>query len=174
MNKPEIEVVAETPFLRLVKRGKWSFAQRPTAVRVVAVVAVTDDEEIILVQQHRPPVDGEVIELPAGLAGDIAGEENETLETAARRELLEETGFTAKTWKQLATVTSSAGMTDERVTVFLARGLVKESAGGGVDSENIVVHQIALNQLESWLSDAAEKGMDIDSRVYSAIHWATK
>ena len=171
-NLPEIEVVAETRFLRLVKRGNWSFAQRPSAVRVVAVVAVTDEEEVILVQQHRPPVGGDVIELPAGLAGDIAGEENESLETAARRELIEETGYTAKKWKELATVTSSAGMTDERVTIFLARGLVKESAGGGVDSENIVVHKIALDQLEPWLADAAQQGLDIDSRVYSALYWA--
>ena len=56
---------------------------------------------------------------PAGLAGD--GDDKETLETAARRELLEETGYAADKLERLVTTSSSAGMTNEVVTVSLAR-----------------------------------------------------
>ena len=131
MNSEPLKTIAETKFLRLVERGSWSFVQRQSEVRIVAVVAVTNDGKLILVEQYRPPTDSRVIELPAGLAGDIVGQESESLQIAAERELLEETGYSAAKWKPLTTVTSSAGLTDERVAIFLARELQKTGPGGG-------------------------------------------
>ena len=164
------EILASTPYLELVQRRNWSFARRPQSLKVVAIVAVTNEQKLLLVEQFRIPVDGRVIELPAGIAGDT-GDPNESLQTAAQRELIEETGYRAEAWRELATVTSSAGMTNEQVTVFLATGLQKISEGGGVDDEQITVHELPLEDLEGWLKNQAADGKMIDSRVYAAIHW---
>ena len=72
-------VLYETRFIQLVQRGRWVFARRTSEIKVVAVVAVTDDEKLLLVEQFRIPVDASVIELPAGLAGDT-GDPNEPLQ----------------------------------------------------------------------------------------------
>ncbi len=165
------EVLASTRYLELVQRGHWSFARRPNSRGAVAIVAVNCERKLLLVEQFRVPVDGPVIELPAGLAGDT-GDPDEPLQIAAERELLEETGYRAESWTELATVTSSAGMTNEQVTIFRAKGLQKESAGGGVDGEQITVHEILLDELENWLRERAVSGSMIDGRVYAAIHWA--
>ena len=164
------EILAATKYLELVQRNDWTFARRPQSLSVVAIVGVTSEQKLLLVEQYRIPVDGRVIELPAGIAGDT-GDPNESLQTAAERELLEETGYRAESWQELATVTSSSGMTNEQVTVFLAAGLQKVAEGGGVDDEQITVHEVPLDNLENWLNDQATGGKMIDSRVYAAIHW---
>ena len=90
----DVETLHEGRFLRLVRRGRWEFCQRTTGTGVVGLIATTDHDEIVLIEQSRPAVGGVCIELPAGLVGDD-GEADEPLESAAKRELLEETGFEA-------------------------------------------------------------------------------
>lgn len=172
MNKPSdnLKVLGSSQFLELVERDGWSFARRPK-VRVVAVVAVTDARRLILVEQFRIPVNANVIELPAGLAGD-EGDPDEALVVAAERELLEETGYSASEFEEVAAVTSSAGLTDEEIVVFRARQLKKKGAGGGVAGEDIVVHEIPLDEAEEWLRGQAATGKKIDSRVFAALYWA--
>ncbi len=70
-----LETLYSGRFLNLVRRGKWEFVERHSATGVVGIVAVTDEGRLLLVEQFRPPLQKQVIELPAGLAGDIAGEE---------------------------------------------------------------------------------------------------
>jgi len=81
--------------VHFVKVGGWEFADRPHISGIVAIVALTSKGEALLVEQFRPPVGKSVIELPAGLSGDVAGSAKEELVEAARRELLEETGYEA-------------------------------------------------------------------------------
>ena len=97
----ERNVVAAGKHLRLVSVDGWEFAERTTCSGVVAIIAVTDDGKLILTEQFRPPVARRVIDLPAGLAGDISGQEHEPLERAARRALQEETGYDAEEFKFL-------------------------------------------------------------------------
>ena len=170
MSEDEPEIIATTPFLQLVQRDRWSYARRTNSVRVVAIAATTANEEIILVEQYRLPVQTNVIELPAGLAGDIAGEENESLQRAAERELLEETGFVAEAWETLGDFSSSAGMTDEVVTLFRADGLTREGQGGGVDNEQITVHLVSKRDAVCWLMEQQAAGKLIDGRVYAGLH----
>ena len=172
MKTDDTKTIAETQYLNLVQRGTWFFAQRPSKISVVAIIPLTDDGKLVLVEQFRVPTNSNVIELPAGLAGDIPGQEDEPLETAARRELLEETGYEAGNLEYLTKVVSSAGLTDERVVLFLATDLVKTGEGGGDDSENIIVHEVNLEELPAWLKSAEEEGKDIDARVHGAMHWA--
>ena len=168
-----LELLGQSKFLRLVRHDGWSFVQRTNNVQVVGIVAVTDDNGLLLVEQYRPPVATQVIALPAGLAGDTA-DSHESLQTAAERELLEETGFEADSWENLATVTSSAGLTDETVALFRAHGLRRVGGGGGVDNEQIQVHEIHVDAIDSWLRQQAQQGKLIDGRVYAALYWISR
>ncbi len=172
--QPTDRTIAHTPYLRLISRGNWSFVQRTTGIGVVAIVAVTDDESLILVEQYRPPVAGTVIELPAGIAGDLPDDPLEELQTAAQRELLEETGYEAAHLRELVTLASSAGLTDECVTLFLAEKLEKVGPGGGDESEDITVHTIPIASIDDWLAGAVRRGALIDSRVYGALYLLQK
>jgi ADP-ribose pyrophosphatase len=135
---------------------------------------VTDDGKLVLVEQERPPVGARVIELPAGLAGDARGHEGEELEVAARRELLEETGYSAQVMRRAAAGAASAGMTDEVITLFVATGLEKSGTGEGDGEEDITVHEVALDQVESWLAAREREGRLIDLKVYAGLYFARR
>ena len=153
------DVLAEGRFLRLIKEDGWEWAERTNASGVVVVVALTPEGRVLLVEQHRPPVRGRVIELPAGLAGDLSGAEDEALEVAARRELEEETGWTAARIVRLTAGPVSAGMTSESLTFLRAEGLRRCGAGGGDETEDIVVHEIPLDDADAWLAARAAEGV---------------
>ncbi|HEY6278671.1 MAG TPA: NUDIX hydrolase [Streptosporangiaceae bacterium] len=86
----------------------------------VAVVALDEAGQVLLIRQYRHPAGHLLWEIPAGLR-DVPGEETRV---TAERELLEETGYRARDWHVLADIFSSPGMSDERVLVFLARDLM--------------------------------------------------
>jgi ADP-ribose pyrophosphatase len=138
---------------------------------IVAIVAVTDDGKLLLVEQYRPPVAKSVIELPAGLAGDEAGHEQEDLSAAARRELLEETGYEADEMEFLTEGTPSAGIADEIITLFRASGLKKTGKGEGDGSEQITLHEVAVNEVISWLEQKRQAGLLVDLKVYSGLYF---
>lgn len=85
----------------------------------VAVVPLLDDGRVVLIRQYRAPCDRELLEIPAGKL-DVDGE---APEAAARRELIEETGWAAGTIEELARFYNSAGISDELTYVYLARAL---------------------------------------------------
>jgi ADP-ribose pyrophosphatase len=85
----------------------------------VAVLAVDDEGRALMVRQYRHPVQRLMWELPAGLRDHA----KEPLVEAAKRELLEETGYRAARWDTLVDHYSSPGFTDERLRIFLARDL---------------------------------------------------
>jgi ADP-ribose pyrophosphatase len=168
------EILAEGKFLRLISQGTWEYADRIRASGAVLIVAVTPERKLILVEQFRIPLGCHAIELPAGLVGDIPGEEHEALQIAAERELLEETGFSAAEWHWLMTGPSSPGMCTEMATLFLAKQLTREHAGGGDHTEDIVVHEIALAEVPQWLQAQHAAGKAIDPKVYAGLFFATQ
>jgi ADP-ribose pyrophosphatase len=87
--------------------------------RAVAVVAVDDEDRVVLLEQYRHPFRRRLWELPAGLM-DVDGE---AALLTAQRELHEETGLTAASWSVLVDIASSPGFTEEAVRIFLARHL---------------------------------------------------
>lgn len=131
-------------------------------------MAFTVDDRLLLVEQHRPAVGGPTIELPAGLVGD-EGRGGEAAVEAAKRELLEETGHTARRWRQLWRGAASSGLTDEMVTLMVAEGVEKVAAGGGVGSEEIVVHAVPRATLWAWLAAREREGLVIDVKVGLAL-----
>ena len=168
------QTIAEARFLKLIKRGRWEFVQRVNSTGVVCLFPLTTDSRVILVEQFRPPVNASVIEFPAGLAGDIAGQEEEELKTAALRELEEETGYQAGTTIPLGSTVSSAGLTDESVHFFLALDLKKVSEGGGDESEDITVHAVPFSEIDQWLEAAVNRGCLLDSRIYAGLYFLSK
>ncbi len=155
--------------LDVAVRGHWEYVRRRNITGIVGIVAVTDDGKLVLVEQYRPPLDARVIELPAGLAGDIAGQEDETLATSARRELLEETGYEAREMVPLFTGASSAGLSDEMIAFFGATGLRKVGDGGGDESEDITVHEICVEGVREWLTVQQARGAVVDLKIYAAL-----
>jgi len=91
----------------------------------VVVIAVDDEERVLLIRQYRHPIAMYVLEPPAGLL-DVAGE---PAHVTATRELAEEAGFVAKTWHVLVDFFNSPGGSSEAIRVFLARDL-SEIPGG--------------------------------------------
>ena len=85
----------------------------------VAVLALDDVQQVLLIRQYRHPVGRLLWEIPAGLR-DVSGE---TPWATARRELLEEAGYRARDWRLLADYYTSPGFSTERLRVFLARDL---------------------------------------------------
>jgi ADP-ribose pyrophosphatase len=156
MNNEIPRTVYEGQHLSMRKQGGWEYATRKTAGSAVGIVAMNDAGEVVLVEQFRPPVNRKVIELPAGLSGDVAGNENETLLEAGQRELLEETGYVAQRWTELLSGYSSPGLTDESITLFLAEGLRREGPGGGDSSEDILVHEVPLAEVLTWLKQQGD------------------
>lgn len=173
MNEPkETTVLSAGKFLRFVKRGTWEFVERVGTSGIVAVAATDEDGRLILVSQWREPVSHVVLELPAGLVGD-ADAPDEPAEEAAKRELYEETGYTGGIWREATPGPPSAGASSEVVRFFVARGVCKLGAGGGVGNERISVHAVDIAQLGAFCRAAAAGGWLTDPKVYAGA-WLVK
>ena len=166
------QLLHRTRFLDLVETQGWVFVRRPNARAVVCILAITPEDKIILVEQFRKPLNRRLLELPAGLVGD-GDDADEALELAANRELEEESGWSAGQLTKLWEGPSSAGLTDEIITCFQASALVKVSAGGGVEGEDIMVHEVPLSQLRTWLEERALEGVGSDPKIFSAL-WSAR
>jgi ADP-ribose pyrophosphatase len=173
-DRRERTILAQGRHLRLVVEDGWEYAERTAASGVAVIVAVTPEHRLLVVEQYRRPVRCRVLELPAGLAGDVPGHETEELAEAARRELLEETGYEAETMVALAAGPPSAGLTSEIVTFFRARGLRKTGPGGGDGTEGIVVHEVDLTRVDEWCRDQVSEGRLVDPKIYAGLRLIAK
>lgn len=119
----------------------------------VAVLALDEQQRVLMIRQYRHPARQLMWELPAGLR-DVPGE---PLVEAAARELAEEAGYRAATWDTLLDLRTSPGMSDERIRVFLARDLTPIP-----ESENsFVAHHEEIGMPVEWvpLGDAVDKAL---------------
>ncbi|MEV0344194.1 NUDIX hydrolase [Nonomuraea sp. NPDC050680] len=145
-----VQVVTDT-----VRMPRDTVADRDYAVHpgAVAVLALDEQDRVLLIRQYRHPMRHLLWELPAGLR-DVEGE---PLVTGAARELAEEAGYRAETWHTLVDLYTSPGMSNERVRVFLARGLSKIP-----EDENGFVHEHEeIDMPVEWvpLPDAVERAL---------------
>ena len=163
--------LAQGKYIRLVSVDGWEYAERVTAAGVVIILAVTDENKVLLTEQFRKPLRSRVIEFPAGLVGDVAGAESEDFAEAVRRELLEETGYETQDVRYVTRGPSSAGLTNEVVTFYRATGLTKVGPGGGDGSEDIDVHEVPLATVEDWLAAKLQAGVMVDPKVYAGLYF---
>jgi ADP-ribose pyrophosphatase len=167
---PRGRVLANGRYLTLVDTAGWEYVTRHEVTGIVVLVAVTTEREIVLVEQHRPAVGKAVVELPAGLVGDVPGQKTETLTAAAHRELAEETGFEAREMVELGGGPVAVGVSDEEVTFFEARGLRRVGPGGGDDTEDIAVHVVPLARLDAFLADKRAAGRAVDPKIFAGLY----
>lgn len=165
------DVLYSGRYLRLMRNGRWEYVQRVTRDHAVIIIGLTAQQEVVLIEQMRIPAGGKVIEWPAGLVGDTEGVEDETLESTARRELMEETGYEADTYVQIFSGPPSPGIASETITWFRAHGLLKTGPGGGESSEDITVHAIPLREVDDWLNRWQANGGRVDAKVYAGLYF---
>ncbi len=145
------------------ENGRWEYVKRTRDIQAAVILARTSANQIVLVEQYRPPLGRPCIELPAGLVGDET--EGESVFASARRELHEETGFEATDWEEIGEFASSPGMVGEIFHLYRATGLTRTGAGGGVSNEGIVVHVVPVSGIPAFIAEARARGCAIDTRL---------
>ena len=120
----EKTTIHEGKYLRFCVENHWEYAERTNAGSAVIIIARTPEDKLLFVEQYRIPMGCNTIEMPAGLVGDL--DAADTLELAAKRELLEETGRKAEQMELLGKIHTSNSVTDEVGYIFLARNLKRE------------------------------------------------
>ena len=158
----------EGDWLRLVRIGHWESCERTHGQGMaVIVIAVTPADEVLFVEQHRIPLGARTIEMPAGLVGDDHAQD--TLIDAARRELIEETGWSPGKVDVLLIGPTSSGMSNERIAFVRARDLTRVGAGGGVAGEDITVHAVPRQQAPAWLMQKQAEGFELDLKLWAGL-----
>lgn len=114
----------------------------------VNVVAVTTDDQLVLVRQYRPGLGAVHFELPAGVA-----EPGEDVEAAARRELLEETGYGGGRWSLLTRLSANPALQDNLTTTFLAEAVTRAGAPAPDATEDLRVHLVPVEDALAILDD---------------------
>ena len=134
------------------------------SVVLLAVDESSGGPRILLARQYRHPANAALWELPAGRI-----DRGENSLAAAKRELIEETGFRARQWKRILFFYSSPGFLDETMTVYLARGL---EAGEAAPEEDEVIG-VRFFSLERALQ-MAERGAIRDGKTLAAVYWLAR
>lgn len=156
----------EGRFITVKQQGTWEYVSRSRGIHAAVILAIddaADGRHVILVEQYRVPLKVQCLELPAGLVGDDSA--GEAADVAAARELEEETGYRAAHWRTVGEFYSSPGMVSESFTLLVATGLTKVGDGGGVDSEDIIVHRVPLDGVAEFVAAKRAAGCGIDVRV---------
>jgi ADP-ribose pyrophosphatase len=171
MGKEEHRIVWQGKYLRVRVCGHWEYAERPNSPAGVAIVAVTPEDELILAEQFRIPMQKNVLELPAGLAGD-ENYHGEAFLAAAKRELKEEAGYEADEWEELSGGPPSAGFSNEQIYFFRAGKLRKVSEGGGEGQhERIQIHKVPVLNVRKWLKEKECAGTAVDPKIYAGLYF---
>jgi len=147
----------------------WEALERVGIGGIVVMIAVTPSGNVILERQFRPPMGRDVIELPAGLV-----EPGESMETAAKRELIEETGWSARRLEFLAEGPISTGASTETLRAYLCTGLEHVGKNGGDDNEIIEVIEVPIANVQEFLRDTQTKGTLVDLKVFGLVELARR
>lgn len=140
------------------KTARREWLQHPGAVIMIAML---DDRTLLLERQYRYPLQRHFYELPAGKI-----EPGEEPLATAKRELIEECGYTAEVWQHLATLHPCIGYSDERMELYLARGLTHVGHAHD-DGEFLEVVPLALSEALDWV----KSGRITDVKTVTGLLW---
>jgi ADP-ribose pyrophosphatase len=135
----------------------------------IAVLAVDDDGRLLLVRQWRIPAGRALLEIPAGTL-DVHEGVTEDPDLAARRELEEETGHRAATWRKLATFWTAPGFTSERMHLYLATGIAGADEDGRLtpdEDERLELRHVPIAAAVAMV----ESGEIADAKTILGILW---
>jgi len=134
------------------KMAKRELVDHPGAV---AIIPITNDGKLILVEQYRKALNRSIIEIPAGKI-----EPGEDIDVTALRELEEETGYGANQFEYLQSFATSPGFANEIIHIFVAQGLYKiDKPALGDEDEFIQLFECTIEEAEE---------MVLDQRIYDA------
>ncbi|WP_033541357.1 NUDIX hydrolase [Planococcus sp. CAU13] len=141
--------------------SKRELIEHPGAV---AILAITPEKKIIMVEQYRKALERSIVEVPAGKL-----EKGEAPEMTAMRELEEETGYTADSLQLIQSFSTSPGFADEVIHLFLAEGLKKSESGAVLDDDEFVeLMEVSIEEAEEMMSDERI----YDAKTAFAVLWA--
>ncbi len=137
------------------------YIRHPGAVAVIPLLGDGADPTVVLVRQHRYPIDRVLLEWPAGKR-----DAGEATIACARRELLEETGFTAREWAWAGWIHNAAAYSSEGIALWFARSLVPGPArpDAGEFVETVTMPLSALAALDA-------RGELTDVKTLVGLHW---
>lgn len=141
--------------------GNKSFRQVAVHPGGAVVVPVKDDGKIILITQYRYPQNEIVLELPAGKL-----EKGEDPMLCAKRELTEETGYTATDISKLGKIFTTPGFCSEVLYIFLAEGLTPGNHAREEGEEDIQLVELTLEEIEKKI----KSGEIVDGKTISGIY----
>jgi ADP-ribose pyrophosphatase len=142
------------------KTSKREIIKHPGAV---AVIALTDEHKIVMVEQYRKAMERSLVEIPAGKL-----EKGEEPLTTAERELEEETGYVCEKMEHLISFYTSPGFADELVHVFVAHQLSKKENAAGLDEDEFVeVLELTLEEAERYV----QEGKICDAKTAYAVQF---
>ena len=148
------ERLIETPYFALrsdrlrlpdgAVKDPYYVIERPDAA---IVFPLTEEDKVVLVRQYRPAIEGIELGLPAGLV-----DEGEEPEKAARRELLEETGYAGGEWEPLGSLASSPSLKDNWAHLYLTRGVTRSAAPRPDEYERVEVVLVPVGEITERIS----------------------
>lgn len=160
-----VETMWAGRFITALRRGRWEYVSRSRSIRAVVILGEYDGA-FVLVEQFRVPLGRRCLELPAGLIGDYGGDGDDSVEAAAHRELIEETGYAAARIEPLGDYYSSPGMVSESFTLVAAHDLTRVGPGGGIPGEEeIVVHLVPKPEMAAFVAAARARDLAIDVKL---------
>lgn len=153
-----IDLSVQTVQLPNGEEAKREVVTHPGAV---TVLAISNDENILLVRQFRKSCDQVLLEIPAGKL-----ERGEDTLEAAKRELEEETGYQAREWQHLHSFFTSPGFADELIHLYVARDLTKTAQNLDQD-EFLDLIEVSAEELKGMIADQQIN----DSKTLTAAYW---
>lgn len=141
------------------KKAGREFIKHPGAVMVIPLF---ENGDVLIERQYRYPLHDVFVEFPAGKK-----DAGEAPLTTGKRELLEETGYTAQEWLHVTDIHNAIAYCDEVIHFYIAKGLEKQHEGSLDDTEFLQVMRVPLAELESWM----RKGWVPDVKTQLGIFW---